>query len=78
MEVSKLHTVSMSPKKVKLGNGEWIVTDKIVPKLESYCQGQTYIHHRYVVLDMRPYDARYGCARYVFPCHQRMDHGGFV
>jgi len=44
-DVSKLHIVPMSPKKVKLANGEWIVTDKIVPKLECYCQGQTYIHH---------------------------------
>ena len=32
-----LPTVPMSPRRVKLANGEWIVADKMVKQLEWYC-----------------------------------------
>ena len=49
----------ITPKKVKVANGEWIVTDRMVPQLQCYCQGQTFAVDM-VVLDMNPYDAILG------------------
>jgi hypothetical protein len=60
VELAKLHTVPTAPRKVKLANGEWMVTDKMVPQLQCYCQGQSFSTDM-VVMDMQPYDAILGC-----------------
>jgi len=58
-QLAGLPTVSMSPRRVKLANGEWIVADKMVKQLEWYCQGHTLVADM-IVLDMHPYDAILG------------------
>lgn len=60
VELAKLHTVPTAPRKVKLANGEWMVTDKMVPQLQCYCQGQSFSTDM-VVMDMQPYDDILGC-----------------
>lgn len=59
VDLVQLPIVSITPKKVKLANGESIVTDKMVPQLECYCQGQSFAPDM-IVLDMHPYDAILG------------------
>lgn len=59
VDLVQVPTVSITPKKVKLANGESIVTDKMVPQLECYCQGQSFAPDM-IVLDMHPYDAILG------------------
>lgn len=59
VDSAKLETVPLSPRKVKLANGEWIITDKMVPKLACYCQGQSFTTDM-VVLNMSPNDAILG------------------
>jgi hypothetical protein len=59
VETVKLSTEPMQPIKVKLANGEWLITDKKVPKLQWYCQGHTLCIDM-VVLDMHPDDAILG------------------
>lgn len=54
-----LSTVPMPQKKVKLANGEWMVTDQMVAPLHWYCQGYT-LSSNMIVLDMHPYDAILG------------------
>jgi hypothetical protein len=56
VQLTGLPTVNIPPKKVKLANGEWSVTDKVVSNLRWYCQGQT-LTSTMIVLDMQPYDA---------------------
>jgi len=54
--MAQLPTIPIQPKKVKLANGEWIVTDQHLSNLQWYCQGYT-LSSDMVVLDMHPYDA---------------------
>ena len=56
VEIAKLTAEPMSPRKVKLTNGEWLITNKKVSQLQWYCQGHTLCTDM-VVLDMHPYDA---------------------
>jgi hypothetical protein len=49
----------MPSKKVKLANGEYITTNKMVSPLQWYCQGHT-LASNMIVLDMHPYDAILG------------------
>ena len=58
-QLAGLPTMPMSPHRVKLANGEWIVADKMVKQLEWYCQGHTLVADM-IVLDMHPYDAILG------------------
>ena len=57
--LAKLPTVSTQARKVKLANGEWMITNKKVQELSWYCQGHT-LSTDMVVLDMNPYDAILG------------------
>lgn len=41
VDAAGLHTVSTTPKKVKLANGQVLITDQMVPQLEWWCQGHT-------------------------------------
>jgi hypothetical protein len=59
VQMAKLQIVPTTPRKVKLANGEWIVTDQLVPNLQWYCQGPT-LSTDMVALDMHPYDAILG------------------
>lgn len=59
VDLANLQIVTMPPKKVKLANGEWMLTDRIVPQLQCYYQGQTFTTDM-VVIDMHPYDAIFG------------------
>jgi hypothetical protein len=59
VDVAQLPIVSLSPRKVKLANGESIIADKKIPHLRWYCQGHT-LNTDMVVLDMHPYDAILG------------------
>jgi len=59
VQLANLNTMPITPKKVKVANGDWIVTDRVVPQLQCYCQGQTFAVDM-VVLDMNPYDAILG------------------
>jgi hypothetical protein len=58
--LAKIPTVPVPPRKVKLANGEYIVTNKKVQGLSWYCQGHT-LSTDMIVLDMHPYDAILGC-----------------
>jgi hypothetical protein len=49
----------MSPKKVKVANGHTMLTDKIVPQLQWWCQGHT-LTTAMQVLDLGAYDAILG------------------
>ena len=60
VELAKLHIVPTSTWKVKLANGEGMQTDRMVPQLQCYCQGQSFTTDM-VVLEMQPYDAILGC-----------------
>jgi hypothetical protein len=51
-----LATMPTTPKRVRLANGEVIISDKIVPSLEWWCQGHT-ITGTMRVLDLGAYDA---------------------
>jgi hypothetical protein len=59
VKLAKLPTVHTKARKVKLANGEWLVTDQMVSQLQWYCQGHTLITDM-VVMDMHPYDAILG------------------
>jgi hypothetical protein len=59
VKIAQLPTEPIKPRKVKLANGAWIVTDKQVANLQWYCQGHT-LSTDMVVLDMHPYDAILG------------------
>jgi hypothetical protein len=59
VNLTQLPTVPIPPKRVKLANGQWLVTDKMVKNLECYCLGQHFATDM-VVLDMHPYDAILG------------------
>lgn len=59
VELAKLPTVPMTARKVKLANGDSIVTDRMVHHLQWFCQGST-LTTDMVVLDMHPYDAILG------------------
>jgi hypothetical protein len=59
VNLTQLPIVPIPPKRVKLANGQWLVTDKMVKNLECYCQGQHFATDM-VVLDMHPYDAILG------------------
>lgn len=58
-QMAQLPTVPVTPRRVKLANGQSIVTDKKVLALQWYCQGHT-LTTKMVVLDMNPYDAILG------------------
>jgi len=60
VELAKLYTVPTGTRKVKLANGEGLQTDRMVPQLQCYCQGQSFTTDM-VVLEMQPYDAILGC-----------------
>ena len=57
--MANIPTVPIQPKKFKLANGEWIVTNQQVSNLQWYCQCYT-LSSDMVVLDMHPYDAILG------------------
>jgi len=57
--MANIPTIPISPRKVKLANGEWITTNSMVSQLQCYCQGQTFTTDM-IVLDMHPYDAILG------------------
>jgi hypothetical protein len=59
VNLTQLPIVPLPPKRVKLDNGQWLVTNKMVKNLECYCQGQHFATDM-VVLDMHPYDAILG------------------
>jgi hypothetical protein len=59
VNLTQLPTVPIPPKRVKLANGQWLVTDKMVKNLECYCRGKHFATDM-VVLDMHPYDAILG------------------
>jgi len=59
VQLAKLTTVSTEPRKVKLANGQWFTTSKMVPSLHWYIQGHT-LSSDMLVLDMGPYDAILG------------------
>lgn len=56
VELTKMETVLIQPRKVKLANGEYLTTDAKVQNLEWYIQGHT-LSSEMLVLDMAPYDA---------------------
>lgn len=37
VQVAQLSPVKMKPQQVKLANGEWMITDQEVPRLQWYC-----------------------------------------
>jgi len=51
--------VSVPPKQVKVANGQLLVTDKLVPAMEWWCQGHTLVSDMQV-LDLGGYDAILG------------------
>lgn len=57
--LTKLPTVSIPPRQVKLANGQCMTTSKKVPQLEWYIQGHTIVSDL-IVIDMDPYDAILG------------------
>jgi hypothetical protein len=59
VQLAGLEPVAMPAKMVKLANGEWLATDKMVPHLQWYCQGNT-ISSNMIILDKHPYDAILG------------------
>ena len=59
VQLAQLPTIPIPPRKVKLANGEWITTNRMVSQLPCYCQGQTFTTDM-IVLDMNPYDAILG------------------
>jgi hypothetical protein len=59
VEIAGLSTTSINPKRVQLPNGQMLISDKMVPKLEWWCQGHTMtVDMR--VLNMGAYDAILG------------------
>lgn len=56
VQLTNLPTVPMSPWRVKLANGKWIVTNRKVLHLQCCCQGHT-LSFDMNVLDIDPYDA---------------------
>jgi hypothetical protein len=54
-----IEPVPMSPKQVKVANGQVLITDKKVPKLDWWCQGHT-LTSEMPVLDLRAYDVILG------------------
>ncbi|RLN13363.1 hypothetical protein C2845_PM09G08930 [Panicum miliaceum] len=54
-----IQPVSVSPKKVKVANGQILLTDKLVPAMEWGCQGHTLINDMQV-LELGAYDAILG------------------
>jgi hypothetical protein len=59
VQLANLPTIPIKKKKVRLANGESLVTHRMVPKLQCYCQGQSFTADM-IVLDMNPYDAILG------------------
>jgi len=59
VELTKLETVPIQPRKVKLANGEYLTALAKVQNLEWYIQGHT-LSSDMIVLDMAPYDAILG------------------
>jgi hypothetical protein len=53
VQLAKIPTVPIPPRKIKLANGEWMTTTKVV-NLEWYIQGHT-LTSDMVVIDMAPY-----------------------
>lgn len=54
-----LQAVSVPPKKVKVANGQLLITNKLVPAMEWLCQGHT-LSNDMQVLDLGAYDAILG------------------
>jgi len=59
VDLLQLQTVPSPSRAVKLANGQVLLTDKIVPALEWWCQGHT-ITTQMQVLDLGAYDAILG------------------
>jgi hypothetical protein len=59
VDIAQLQTEPIQQKKVKLANGEWMITDRAVSQLQWYCQGYTLCSDM-IVLNMHPYDAILG------------------
>lgn len=59
VQVAQLPTVPMKAQQVKLANGEWMLTDRMVSNLQWYYQGYTMTSDM-IVMDMHPYDAILG------------------
>jgi hypothetical protein len=59
VHIAGLPTVPTNPRTVQLPNGQVLVSDKMVPKLEWWCQGHT-LTADMRVLDMGAYDAILG------------------
>ena len=51
--------VPMSPKKVKVANGQFLLSDHVVPHLQRWCQGHT-LSTTMQVLQLGGYDAILG------------------
>jgi len=59
VDLVKLPTVPIEPKKIKLANGQWLSTSTMVKNLQWFIQGET-LSSDMIVLDMVPYDAILG------------------
>jgi len=59
LEKAGITAVPTLPKKVKLANGQVVISDKVVPQLSWWCQGHT-ITSEMRVLDLGAYDAILG------------------
>lgn len=59
LEKVSITVVPTLPKKVKLANGQVVISDKVVPQLSWWCQGHT-ITSEMRVLDLGAYDAILG------------------
>lgn len=59
VQLANLQTIAVTPRKVKLANGHWLVTDRMIPNMKWYIQGHTLCNDM-LVLDIGPYDAILG------------------